>query len=167
MTSARLPGFNGVRVRDLRRKAGLSTRDMGDLVDASERAVQSWESGHSSPDPRRATKLADALGVAVRELTTLRDAEIGLVEMRALRGLVRSELARVTEIPANRLGHIELGHRRPTSEQAERIGAALGVSADRIATVWHEVRARRLEQLQRATQRPAGPVGDDNSEVAR
>lgn len=147
---AHLPGFNPAKLRALRTRHRLSARDLADLAGTSVRAVQNWESGRSAPDPRHARLLADALAVAVRDLTDLRDDELGLAELRALKGLVLSEMASRIGIDHTTLGNIEIGHRQPHPEQARKLGEQLGMDADAVLALWREVRARRLARL-RAT----------------
>lgn len=151
MPRARLPGFDAPRLRELRQQRHLSARDLADLADTSLRAVQNWENGRSAPDPRHAQRVATALGVAVRELTSLRDEDIGVAELRALRGLIVGELADETGIDTTTLSHIEVGHRLPTAAQADRLGVAFNLPAEEVVELCRRVRRARLDQLRRDT----------------
>lgn len=56
------------RIRDLRRKAGLSQSELADKLVVDREAVQGWESGDSAPDIEVLTKLAALFGVSTSDL---------------------------------------------------------------------------------------------------
>lgn len=56
------------RLRDARRRAGLSQVALAELIGASLRSVREWEAGRQEPSRRHKAQLADALGVAVDDL---------------------------------------------------------------------------------------------------
>lgn len=147
VTLARVPGFDPARLHRMRVSSGLSARDVGDLAGVSEDTIHKWEAGTTSPDPRHAYQLAQALRVRVRDLTTVTDAQIGLTELRVFRGLTLRELAGQTRISPSTLSNIEVGHRRPTPEHAQALADTLGVTTEELMTVWNRVRHRRLETL--------------------
>jgi transcriptional regulator with XRE-family HTH domain len=124
---------------------------MADLAGISEGAIYTWESGRTTPDPRHLHRLATSLGITVRDFTNLTDDDIGLAELRVFAGLPLRALARDTSISPSTLNNIEIGHREPTNAQAEVIGAALDITADRLRAVWRHVRAQRLADLHRRT----------------
>lgn len=53
------------RLYQLRRQAGLSQEELGNLMDVSRQAVQKWESGASKPDMDNLTTLADCFHVTL------------------------------------------------------------------------------------------------------
>lgn len=58
----------GSRVRELRRRQGLSQEDLADKCGLHRTYVGGIERGERNPSLRNIGRLADALGVAVREL---------------------------------------------------------------------------------------------------
>lgn len=149
VTLARLPGFSPQRLRAAREKRGLTVADLADLTDATSSAVHKWEAGEVAPDPRRAKKVADVLGVPLQALTDLADDEVGLAERRALQGLTARELSRESGIDRSTLSHIEIGHRRPSEDQIAAIAAVLELGPDEVRSFWERTRARRMADVRR------------------
>lgn len=59
----------GDNIKALREMKGLSQSDVGRLVGKTRSAVSQWEHGVSSPSMETASKLADAFGVKLSEIT--------------------------------------------------------------------------------------------------
>ncbi|WP_337825287.1 helix-turn-helix domain-containing protein [Amycolatopsis sp. A1MSW2902] len=149
MTLARLPGFSPSRLRAARERRGLSILDLADLIGMTRSSVHKWEAGDVAPDPRRAKKAADVLGVPLQALTDLVDDEIGLAERRALNGMTARDLSRESGIDSATLSHIESGHRRPSEHQAAALAAVLGLGPAELQALWERTRARRMIELRR------------------
>lgn len=147
VTLSRLPGFAPARLRALRTDRGLSVRDLADLIGCSVGSVRKWEAGQTAPDPRRARQLADAVDVPVRHLTELAETEIGLAELRALNGLTARDLSDRTGIDTATISYIETGHRQPNEAQAQVIATVLNIPIEQITELWHQTRARRLNEV--------------------
>jgi transcriptional regulator with XRE-family HTH domain len=59
---------NGERIEQLRKKRGLTQRELADMVEVSERTYQLWRSGRPEPYGKHRKKLAEALRIPVSEL---------------------------------------------------------------------------------------------------
>ena len=58
----------GNRLYALRKKAGLSQAELGNMLGVTNKAVSKWENGKAKPTLDAARRLAEALGVSVNEL---------------------------------------------------------------------------------------------------
>jgi transcriptional regulator with XRE-family HTH domain len=58
-----------VKLRALRKAAGLSTTQLASRVDVSEITVRTWESGKYNPSEERMIKLANVFGCHVWDFT--------------------------------------------------------------------------------------------------
>lgn len=58
----------GKKIKELRKKRGLSQRQLGEIVGVSESQISNIESDRKSTSIERQLKIADALGVHVSEL---------------------------------------------------------------------------------------------------
>lgn len=65
----------GNRIEITRMRQGLSLQDLGDMVGISKSSVSAIEKGKSSPRPRTAKLLCDALGMEFDELFTISERE--------------------------------------------------------------------------------------------
>lgn len=63
--------FTGPRLRSLRRKLGLSQRDLAKLIDVTPWAIVSWEKGKFSPRKDRIAKLSELVGKSKEEVKAL------------------------------------------------------------------------------------------------
>ncbi len=63
--------FTGPRLKSLRRKLGLSQRDLAKLIDVTPWAIVSWEKGRFSPRKDRITKLSELASKSKEEVRTL------------------------------------------------------------------------------------------------
>ena len=54
----------GARIRDVRKNAGMTQKDLSALLAVSHHAVWCWEAGKMQPTPEHLTELAQALGVS-------------------------------------------------------------------------------------------------------
>lgn len=53
------------KIRDLRRKSGLSQEELADKLDVSRQAVSKWETGSAVPTTETLVELADFFGVSL------------------------------------------------------------------------------------------------------
>ncbi len=67
--------FTGPRLRSLRRKLGLSQRDLAKLIDVTPWAIVSWEKGKFSPRKDRIAKLSELVGKSKEEVKALLSAK--------------------------------------------------------------------------------------------
>lgn len=58
----------GVRILDARKKQGYTQRQLGDLINVSDKAVSRWERGVGCPDISLLLPLSDALHISIDEL---------------------------------------------------------------------------------------------------
>mgnify|MGYP003452706443 CR=1 FL=1 len=58
----------GARIRAARHRRGLSQKQVGDALGINDRHVQAWEAGRRNPGPKHLAKLAEVLGLDVRDL---------------------------------------------------------------------------------------------------
>ena len=57
-----------MQVRDLRKKAGLSQKKLGEIVGVTQGTISQWEKKLTHPRFKTARKLAKALNVSVNDL---------------------------------------------------------------------------------------------------
>lgn len=67
----KLSTFTGPRLKSLRRKLGLSQRDLAKLIDVTPWAIVSWEKGRFSPRKDRIAKLSELVGKSKEEVKAL------------------------------------------------------------------------------------------------
>jgi transcriptional regulator with XRE-family HTH domain len=65
----------GLRIRELRERAGLSQPELAERAGQSLRSIQNWEQGHRRPKVDAILGIASALGVPLDEL--MRQASAG------------------------------------------------------------------------------------------
>ena len=58
----------GLFIQELRKKKGLTQKELGDILYVTDKAVSKWERGLSLPDITILSKLADILEVTVEDL---------------------------------------------------------------------------------------------------
>lgn len=63
--------FTASRLKSLRRKLGLSQRDLGKLIDVTPWAIVSWEKGKFSPRKDRIAKLSELVEKSKEEVKAL------------------------------------------------------------------------------------------------
>ena len=56
------------RMREYRKRTGLTMKQLGEIVGASEASISQYETGRVEPDMALLCKIADALGVSVDSL---------------------------------------------------------------------------------------------------
>ena len=54
----------GARIRDVRKNAGMTQKDLSILLSVSHHTVWCWEAGKTQPTPEHLTGLAEAFGVS-------------------------------------------------------------------------------------------------------
>ncbi|ATM01293.1 LexA family transcriptional repressor [Aeromonas sp. CA23] len=97
------------RIKELRKKQGLTQQKLGDLVGASRASVSQWESGEHSPSGDYLIALAKAFGVSPHWLSTGKGSpEISNVEPAVI--------PQGTRIPI--LSYVQAGNWREMCEQA-------------------------------------------------
>lgn len=59
------------KIRELRIKQGLSLRELSNIAGVNIAVISKLENGHSSPTPKTAKKITDALGIAFDEIFSI------------------------------------------------------------------------------------------------
>lgn len=61
-------GGDKVNILQFRKKAGLTQKQLAEMVEVDQAAVSNWELGKSEPQRKTVPKIANALGCTVDEL---------------------------------------------------------------------------------------------------
>ena len=80
------------RIRELRKKAGLSQERLGQLVGVALQTVFRWESGERAPRAPEIRRLASALGVSEAELLNGPEEAAWKLEVKILNDFEREEI---------------------------------------------------------------------------
>lgn len=97
------------RIKDLRKKHGLTQQKLGELVGVSKASISQWESGEHSPSGDNLAVLSKALGVSAHWLATGKGSpESSNVEFVKL----------VQELRIPIISYVQAGHWREMSEEA-------------------------------------------------
>lgn len=130
------------RIREARKRCGLTMKKLGEMVGASEASISLYETGKHEPSNKILVRIADALHVTVDyllchdELPADEDAQeqptIGsrVQELRKKRGLSQEQLADLASLNRVTVAKYESGRIEPGAQALARIADALGVSLD-------------------------------------
>lgn len=139
----------GNRIRDLRKKKGLSQLDFGTDIGTTQSTVAWWESGRGYPKLESIGKMAEAFGVPVSTLLleggtsngipTEREIGKRISAWRKLRGMTLQQLADKAGIGTTTIHNLETGLWYAKMPTYLYIAEALGVSLD--ALIYGEARA--------------------------
>ena len=58
----------GQRIKAIRLEKGMTTKEFGAFIGATDSNVTSWEKGRTSPNPERLKNIADLAGMTVQQL---------------------------------------------------------------------------------------------------
>lgn len=126
------------QLRPLREQAGLTQRDLGQVIGVSPLAVGLWERGEREPTPTHRAALAEALEVPIRFFNNPSPVPT-LAELRRAAGLTQRIAAPRLDMGPSYLGKIEQGHYPPTRPLG-RWGDLYGVSAALVAAAAERTR---------------------------
>jgi transcriptional regulator with XRE-family HTH domain len=118
-------GFDGARLRSLRRAAKLSQRELGDRIGADSPVIANYENGRAVPRVDRLRQLATALGVPPSELVPEEGAVSSLERLRTRAGLLQDDLARRASMTRTKYAAIERGQTATISAADARMLAAV------------------------------------------
>ena len=123
------PGrFDGAALRLSRETAGLSRPQLAERVGVDVALIKSWETRGVCPTVGNITRVAQALGLKVRDLYTP-DAESAgaLRDLRVAAGITQQELARRLGVRQGLISMWERGKARPTWDAIARYATTLDV----------------------------------------
>lgn len=139
----------GHRIRNLRKKKGLSQLDFGADVGTTQSTVAWWESGKGYPKLESIGRMAEAFGVPVSALLleggeangipTEREIGKRILAWRKLRGMTLQQLADKAGVGLTTIHNLEQGLWYAKMPTYLYIAEALGVSLD--ALIYGEARA--------------------------
>jgi transcriptional regulator with XRE-family HTH domain len=110
-------GFDGSRLRALRRASKLSQRQLGERIGADSPVIANYENGRAAPRVDRLRDLASALGVSPADLVPGESAASSLERLRVRAGLLQADVASRAGMTRTKYAAIERG-------QTATIGAA-------------------------------------------
>ncbi len=144
---ATMRGFSPAALRRVRAQKHLTLAELYTLSGVSGATINAWERGRATPTPRTLGSVAEALGVRVADLVTVKESDLRMADLRSQAGLTQHGLAAATGITMAVLTAIESGHRQADDEQLEVLGRALNVEPAWLATVWTRTRDARIARL--------------------
>lgn len=128
------------KLKQLRKKAGLSQSDIADKLNISVKTVSRWENLETDIKPNKAEKLADLLGVSVpillgygyQEPVKYLVWQDNIANLRKERGISQKTLSEDTAIPLDLIKEWESNNGGYTSEQLERLSKYFDVPSSEI-----------------------------------
>lgn len=129
-----------------RRDSGLTRGELARLAHVGIGTIQSWETGRAAPQVDSLVKVVAVLDLEISDVVVLAEDERYLGDLRVLRGMTQTELAKGLGISTTSLSLLELGHvleLRP--EIAEGLARELGVSAANVRSAFHRTQRRPRE----------------------
>lgn len=142
--------LTALNIREFRKKAGLSQRELAKRAELSNTAIQGYEQGRFTPKIDALLKIAGALGVEVGWPGTGKDESAGFMhggktgdgalltrsnirELRKKAGLTQHDLAKRSGVSIATIQGYEQGKFRPRMSTLEKVGRALGVEVNEYA----------------------------------
>lgn len=118
------------RLRKLRKEAGLTQEQLGDLLGLDDSTISSYERDKSRPNHDVLKRLADLLHVSVDYLLGHTDvrAKTRLQRLREEAGLSQLQLAERSGVPLSVISEYESGGPEPAGHFMVQLADALGVS---------------------------------------
>lgn len=126
-------GFDGTRLRSLRRAAKLSQRELADMIGADSPVIANYENGRALPRVDRLRELATALGVDPSELLPSGVGVSSLERLRVRAGLLQADVAERAGMTRTKYAAIERGQTATIgADDAHALAAVLEVDVDGI-----------------------------------
>ena len=139
-------GFSPEALRKARLDADLTRGELARLAHVSVGSVQAWETGRAAPQIDSLVKVLDVLEIKITDVVLIEPSDRYLGDLRVLRGLTQTELAKRLGISTTTLSQIELGHTLSLRESvAIDLARELGVSHDEINRVFRKTQDRPRE----------------------
>lgn len=143
-------GFNGARLRELRHRAMLSQRELGNLIGADFTVIANYENGRAAPRVDRLGQLAEALGASPADL--LPD-DYGLESLERLRvraGMLQADLAERAGMTRTKYAAIERGQTATINQaDARKLAEILEVDLEQVLAAQAVARATFLDRMPR------------------
>lgn len=127
-------------LKALRRRAGLTVRDLASALGVSYQSVYNWENG-AWPNAELLPRIAEALGCEIRDLyedekgNKIRDGLLGLRVRRKAAGLTQAELGDRLGCSHAAVGMWERGEMLPAADKLPELARVLGCSIDELFIV--------------------------------
>jgi len=145
MTRRVMRGFDRRRFTAAREDRGLSVSDLSRLADVGQSTLHSWAAGRGTPQVDLLARVMDVLGAPIEAVVDIRPEDRFPGDWRVIRGLTQPQLAAAAAIATTTLRGIERADIGLTDINADKLAAALDITA-----------AEYRAAYQRARQRPAG-----------
>ena len=142
--AARRTGLDPGKLRRLREQQGLTQEDLARLIGRKRTTIAQWETSNRGITPTNLAALAQALKVAVEDLTRSPAAPEGIGGLRRQRGLSQQQVAARLGVSPATYGRFERGERALPGNLDAALAALLGVSPRLLtarfkasAELWH------------------------------
>ena len=144
-------GFDGARLRAVRRAARLSQRDLAARIRADSAVIANYENGRAAPRVDRLRQLADALGVSPSEFLPDHSGVSSLERLRVQAGLLQADVARLAGMTRTKYAAIERGQTATISPADGRTLAwVLGVDIEAVVLGQSVARAAYVRRADRS-----------------
>ena len=139
-------GFSPDALRKARLDADLTRGELARLARVSVGSVQAWETGRAAPQIDSLVKVLEVLGLEITDVVIIADTDRYLGDLRVLRGLTQTQLAKNLGVSTTTLSEIELGHTLSLRDEiASGLARELGCSIDEIHGVFRRTQDRPRE----------------------
>lgn len=145
------PGFDGRRLREARRAAGMTQRQLAEQLGIPDTGVINWETGQRAPRTDRLPELARILGKHPADLTApAEDRAPSLVELRVAAGLLQNQVATRAGLTRTKYSALERGEIASLSTRdTQALATALGTAAEEVRAAHAVGRAAYLARPDR------------------
>lgn len=135
----------GGNIRYLRKKSGLTQKELAQAVGVNEVTIRSYEGKKYIPKTEVLYKLCQVLECNIREILgeplDLASSEIEAIghnikKIRTKQGLSESDLAKLTKLSESSIKSYENGEKKPSLDTLHTIADALGVYIGNIVVDW-------------------------------
>jgi transcriptional regulator with XRE-family HTH domain len=128
--------FNRGALRRLRKKHHYTQSEAAARCGISLTTYCQWETGRATPQPEALPRIAAALDTSPDTLINLPRQNWTLIHARAYRGHTINSLADSAGLDRMYLQRIETGTIAPTASDADRLAAALDMTAEEITRMY-------------------------------
>lgn len=136
-------GFKPEALREARINADLTRGELARLAHVSVGAVQAWETGRAAPQIDSLVKVLEVLQVPIEVVVVIASDDRYLGDLRVLRGMTQTQLAKNLGVSTTTLSQIELGHTLTLRDDiAVGLARELGVSADEVHRIFRKTQDR-------------------------
>lgn len=147
----------GERIKEARKQAGLTQKELGDRLGLSYQAIAQWENDLRKPKRETLLKIADAIGIHVAQLLPEEERKMEIELQLACENKEYGKIEQLLGMPQGSIQPLSVDEVHASKQEEQRLKQRLLLSFNKLTMQGKRIAVERIDELTQIKKYQAAP----------